>query len=275
MSNQHPFERAKLGVAPFRCISMQTNWYSAGPGHKQPGGSCDYCGTGIAYEYVILDSTGKQFKVGSDCVLRTGSHVEGFKAVKSKHLAAVRAVRSQAKHAERQARYEARAVERAAVAVSRRAAFNAEYPEVAAFLSACTERGFLGDMAAALQQWGSLSPNQLAAVQRTMLQQAQRAAEVATSRHIGAVGERISGTFEVIAQTSRLSDFGYPRAMVYWHLLKAEGNFYTYRGSRDLGQRGEKVAAKFTVKAHEEYKGAKQTVLARPAIFLAFAAETA
>jgi hypothetical protein len=38
----------------------------------------------------------------------------------------------------------------------------------------------------------------------------------------------------------------------------------TYRGSNNLGDRGDRVAGTFTVKTHEEYKGAKQTSVARP-----------
>jgi hypothetical protein len=67
----HPFERAGLGKGPFRCIGMTENWYPLGDGTSKPGGSCDFCGTGIAYQYLIRSSDGKQFKVGIDCVGRT------------------------------------------------------------------------------------------------------------------------------------------------------------------------------------------------------------
>lgn len=64
----HPFERAGLGVAPFAFVGVEKNWFCAYPGDPgKPGGSCDYCGTGIAYEYWVQDATGKRFKVGSDC----------------------------------------------------------------------------------------------------------------------------------------------------------------------------------------------------------------
>lgn len=69
----HPFEKAGLGKAPFRFIGMEHRTHRACPGAPlQPGGSCDYCGTGISYFCWIDDAQGKRFKVGSDCVRKTG-----------------------------------------------------------------------------------------------------------------------------------------------------------------------------------------------------------
>ncbi len=64
----HPFEKAGLGKAPFQFVGITENWYSVAPDHKQPGGSCDYCGTGIAYEFGIQSVDGKVSKVGCDCI---------------------------------------------------------------------------------------------------------------------------------------------------------------------------------------------------------------
>jgi hypothetical protein len=69
----HVFERAKLGIAPFYCFSSEEKIFQACPGAPiQPGSSCDYCGQGIRYVYWIKGRTGSAFKVGSDCVMRTG-----------------------------------------------------------------------------------------------------------------------------------------------------------------------------------------------------------
>lgn len=82
----HPFERAGLGLAPFRCVGVEhrvgpikttdpkfpgVTFEVGAPG--QPMGTCDYCGTGIADCYVIRSADGKKFVVGSDCVMRTYS----------------------------------------------------------------------------------------------------------------------------------------------------------------------------------------------------------
>ena len=69
----HDFEKAGFGKAPFRFIGVREKWFKAAPeAPKVPGSSCDYCGMGIAYEYHIQSNDGKKFKVGSDCVNKTG-----------------------------------------------------------------------------------------------------------------------------------------------------------------------------------------------------------
>jgi hypothetical protein len=71
----HPFERAGLGSAPFRCVGWYESKYQAIPGDPscpvQPGSSCDYCGQGIVNVFVIRSADGREFKVGCDCVART------------------------------------------------------------------------------------------------------------------------------------------------------------------------------------------------------------
>lgn len=69
----HVFERAGLGRAPFKVVgSFELKWQAHPGAPIQPGGSCDYCGQGIMYAAAIRSADGKQFKVGCDCVARTG-----------------------------------------------------------------------------------------------------------------------------------------------------------------------------------------------------------
>ncbi|CAB4176912.1 hypothetical protein UFOVP1672_62 [uncultured Caudovirales phage] len=69
----HVFERAKLGKAPFRVVGYVEKSYQASPDSpKQPGGTCDYCGTAIYLQCLVRSSDGFEFKVGCDCVARTG-----------------------------------------------------------------------------------------------------------------------------------------------------------------------------------------------------------
>lgn len=70
---KHVFERAGLGLAPFRFVGFSTMKYQACPGAPvQPGGSCDYCGTGIMYACHIKSADGRSFNVGCDCINKTG-----------------------------------------------------------------------------------------------------------------------------------------------------------------------------------------------------------
>ena len=82
---QHPFERAGLGLAPFRCVGVErrvgpiksvmrmpggglVECEVGSPG--QPMGTCEYCGQGIADCYVITSADGARFIVGCDCVAK-------------------------------------------------------------------------------------------------------------------------------------------------------------------------------------------------------------
>lgn len=70
----HQFEIAGLGQAPYRFVGCRENWFVAGDGsYRKPGGSCDYCGTGILWEFWLESADGRRFKVGSDCVLKHDS----------------------------------------------------------------------------------------------------------------------------------------------------------------------------------------------------------
>lgn len=69
----HKFEAAGLGKAPFRFIGQETIVYVACPGApEQPGGYCDYCGQAIKNAFHIQASDGKRFKVGCECIRKTG-----------------------------------------------------------------------------------------------------------------------------------------------------------------------------------------------------------
>ncbi|HEY3498183.1 MAG TPA: hypothetical protein VGK73_25970 [Polyangiaceae bacterium] len=77
----HPFEKAGLGKAPFRCVGVTRK---VGPirianrdgttteigAEGQPMGRCDFCGTGIADCYEIRSADRREFVVGCDCVAK-------------------------------------------------------------------------------------------------------------------------------------------------------------------------------------------------------------
>lgn len=73
-SEIHRFQVAGLGIAPFHFTGEVTEkTYQACPGAPvQAGSSCDYCGTCIRYEFWVKSADGKEFKVGCDCIHKTG-----------------------------------------------------------------------------------------------------------------------------------------------------------------------------------------------------------
>lgn len=82
----HAFEKAGLGKAPFRFVGaiQQDLCYGEAILNRaefertgiaittKPGGSCDFCGQYIVNMYQIESSDGRRFKVGCDCVEKTG-----------------------------------------------------------------------------------------------------------------------------------------------------------------------------------------------------------
>ncbi len=109
----HPFERAGLGLAPFRFVSMTESVHHVCQGVTQPGSSCDYCGTAIRYVCHIESADKRRFKVGTDCVLklersdnRLVSAVKRAQQVRDKER---RDVKRAAQWAERKARWAAEA----------------------------------------------------------------------------------------------------------------------------------------------------------------------
>ena len=69
----HAFERAGLGTAPYQFLGVEKISFQAAPdAPSQPGGSCDFCGTGIHFHYRLRSADGRTFKVGSDCILKSG-----------------------------------------------------------------------------------------------------------------------------------------------------------------------------------------------------------
>jgi hypothetical protein len=105
----HKFERAGLGKAPFRFVGMieQDLCYGQAILNRAeyektgimvttaPGGSCDYCGQYIVHMFQIKSADGKTFKVGSDCVAKTGDVglVRRVKKIVSERTAAARKAR--------------------------------------------------------------------------------------------------------------------------------------------------------------------------------------
>lgn len=74
----HPFERAAFGHAPYRYVGHYQAVFQAAPdAPRQPGTSCDYCGTGIMDVFKVRSSDGVEFKVGCDCIRKVSAEFDG------------------------------------------------------------------------------------------------------------------------------------------------------------------------------------------------------
>lgn len=266
----HPFERAKLGKAPFRCIGVRENWYSPTPDVRQPGGSCDYCGTGILYEYIIAHAgSASTFVVGCDCVRRTGgeelvpgAREERLKLARGKREAGA-AVRRQKWAESYQAGKARRVDENRADWIANHAALDKRLRD----LAADSANEFLRAMVANVDEWGGLTENMRAAVERVLDREEKMAYQRANSKHLGAIGKRMKLDARVTF-CKKLSDGGYqngyyqgPKFLV--KLESVDGDALVWFGGCAWHVSPELVAVKFTPKAHEEYRGVPQTVISR------------
>jgi hypothetical protein len=154
----HVFERAGLGLKPFKCVGFEVMKYQACQGAPiQPGTCCDYCGTGIMNVFWIVSSDGRKFKVGCDCVYKTGDGglVKEVKDRQRQHNRELRAARNARKAEERKARREALEPEL-------RTAFLAKHPGLAEAFE--TDHEIIRDIKARFVQWCELSAAQVALV---------------------------------------------------------------------------------------------------------------
>jgi hypothetical protein len=71
-STIHRFERAGLGKAPFVFTGMTEKVHCVPGGTPVAGSSCDFCGTGIRYEFWCRSADSREFKVGCDCIHKIG-----------------------------------------------------------------------------------------------------------------------------------------------------------------------------------------------------------
>lgn len=156
----HVFERAGLGRAPFRFERFEVSKYQACHGAPiQPGTSCDYCGTGIMNVFWIRSADAKEFKVGCDCVHKTGD-AGLVKAVRDEERRQARA-KSTAKRDEQAAK---RAAETRRKNDEERAAFLAKHEGLADDLK--VEHRIIADIAARFAEYRTLSDKQVALVRK-------------------------------------------------------------------------------------------------------------
>jgi hypothetical protein len=118
-------------------------------------------------------------------------------------------------------------------------------------------------------QYGDLSEKQVGFISKLLAkvptrdaEKAARLAANAGSQHVGTVAKREVFTLDIEWVKGFESAFG----TLYIHGMKdAAGNIVIYKGATALGERGQQITVKATVKEHGEREGVKQTVISRPA----------
>jgi len=263
----HPFEKAGLGKAPFSCTHVTENVFVVGDGTTKAGGCCDYCGTGIRWEFWIKGSIAgaKQFKVGCDCVAKTGWGIDRFLEVRAEHTRARRQAGAQKRRESRKAQIEAERAQRTAQRLEATQAWRDANSALVARLEAYSGNNeFLRGMIQNLAQWGNLTARQAEATESCFAVIDRLEAARANSKHIGAVGDKVTLTI-TIEHIIVIEGFYGTTYITIAH--DEQGNAITYKGAgRTIGRKGETLSIKASVKEHTEYNGVKQTAIQRPKV---------
>ncbi len=271
----HVFEKSGLGRAPFHCVGVASipssslaehnpSAYNAAMAALPRGlgcGSCAYCGTAIMHNFIIESADDRRFVVGCDCVAKTGD--AGLaKEVKRVRVAVALEKRTAARslaRSEREALWAAERVERAK-------AFSTENAALIERAYACYDVAFIRDVTERGIAGGFISDRALTALTNAVEQLEASARRRAASRHVGTVGKR--ETFEVtverVASFERDSFSGWGKETV-WIVTMRDANdaAIVSKTPSFSAQKGERLVIKATVKAHDEYRGERQTLVQR------------
>jgi hypothetical protein len=170
------------------------------------------------------------------------------------------ATRAAKRFAAEQAAAAAKAAERATAEAAYRAA-NADFLAKIATLCVGDGQAFWDRLAADLLHWlRAPSERQAALVEAEIAKRVQNA----SSAFVGAVGDKVTLTITVERIIVLESEF-YGRNFITI-ARTAEGNVVTYKGRTDIGDKGETVTVKASVKEHVLYNGVNQTVIQRPKV---------
>lgn len=269
-TSTHPFEKAGLGYAPFRCIGVRENAFEM-PDHTfKAGGCCDYCGTGIRWEYLIKGANdGRVFKVGCDCVEKTGWNVEDFEKTRLQLARDRRAVKSEVRRAARQLQWDEERKLRDAARKEASASWMVEHAVIVAKLTEYNGTNpFIMDMFQEIRHDRMLTTRQLEAVESAFAVIERQQQALANSKYVGEVGQRIKNANVRVTRSLCVgwNRFGYtntPRVLVT--LETESGDQLTWWTNHHETPFEIFEPAAFTVKEHSEYKGVKQTNVQRVA----------
>jgi predicted Fe-S protein YdhL (DUF1289 family) len=140
-----------------------------------------------------------------------------------------------------------------------------------------TVKACLGDfytkMRDSVLEWGGLSDGQTNAVLTMIARGEARVAERAKAREearqadadksgwLGTVGERRAFDLTIRMVIAMEGQYGYS----YLHVMNdVDGNVVVYKGTNCLGEKGDAVSVKATVKDHDIRDGVRQTKISRP-----------
>jgi hypothetical protein len=233
------------GTASYAVREKCTRCGGAGGWKGWPGFTCYRCG-------------GECFEPWSTAHVYTADKLAKLNAAEVKRNNAT-VIRQQAAQAAKQAERDVRL-----------AAFRAANTNLVEGLALhAAGNGFLGSLAAQLEDRGSLTPNQVQAALAAIVKANAAIVAKRASTHVGEPGKRIElvlAVEHVIHLESNLPSYYHAAPSSIYLCRTPEGARVVYKGSGSLAQKGETVKVKATVSEHGERDGEQQTIIARPKV---------
>ena len=208
------------------------------------------------------------YDCGGACFLGT----ETIKVYTAEKLAKLNAAQEKA-NATRAAKAAVKEAARQAEIAARAEAFKAENAAlIAAAVPYMThteeqEPGFIERVMTKALAESFITENQAAAVLKSIAMIEERARVSAASQHVGKVGERL----EIPVTVERVASWERPKFGAHWitevfaivTMRTAEGNAIVSKSASFWSEKGRQFTIRATVKEHSEFKGEKQTIVAR------------
>lgn len=229
---------------------QKTGGFYSGHDH---GGTCHICGAHAHTLGVFWhEATNRYIMAGEDCAAKMdmGGDI-AFRSFKKRVAAGLEAARGKAR----------------AQNVLAEHGLSAAW-EIAQGAADKWEENTIRDIVGKLVKYGMISDKQISFLSNLIAKipardalKAQFAAQDAKSQHIGTLGKR--EVFSLTIQWVKYFDSAFGTLCIHG-LKDTNGNVVIYKGSKCLGEKGEAITVKATIKEHAEREGIKQTIITRP-----------
>ena len=263
---QHDLDAVEAGWLQAQAQADFNSHMSCHPGARfsshEHGGVCMVCGNANALTTAIFyhAQSNAYVRMGQDCASKMDMGIDGIFRRAQKEADALRLARA--------GKLKAQAVLREAN-LEQAWAISQETDEQ-------VRRGYryeeatICDIVIKLIKYGSISEAQTGFVRKLLGQidaRAQRQADYMArhggSEHVGVIGDRHQFNLPIRFVKYIETAFG----TLFIHVMDdAQGNVIVYKGSKELGEKGDALSLVATVSEHGEREGIKQTIIKRPSI---------
>jgi len=263
---QHDLDAVEAGWLQAQAQADFNSHMSCHPGAQfsshEHGGVCMVCGNSNALTTAVFyhEKTNSYVRMGQDCASKMDMGVDSLFRRARTEAEALRLARA--------GKLKAQGILREA-GLEQAWAISQETDEQVR-RSYRYEEATICDIVGKLIKYGSISEAQTGFVRKLLGQidaRAQRQADYMArhggSEHVGVIGDRHQFNLTIRFVKSFETAFG----MLFIHVMDdQQGNVVVYKGSKELGEKGQSLSLVATVAEHDEREGIKQTIIKRPKV---------